>query len=204
MSKNLPTGYEDEFIWYPDLQMGYHPRDPIDYDGDYWDKYLKYDKSDMGVELTRARLDLVKRHSKSADIIDIGIGGGLFVSEMNCYGFDVNERANQWLHSNNRFKNPYQDRAHSITCWDSIEHVPDPTTLLKNVDKWFFASIPIFQSPETVKDSKHYRPGEHIWYFTHEGFIAWAGRHGFELVEWNDQETLLGREDIRSYAFKRV
>jgi hypothetical protein len=203
MNGSLPTGYEDNFIWWPELGMGYHPAEPIDYDGDYWDKYLEYDKSDMGKYLTRARVNLVKEHTKTADIVDIGIGGGLFVSEINCYGFDVNKRANNWLHATNRFKNPYEDRVHAITCWDSIEHIPDPTALLNNVDKWFFASIPLFKSGDTVQESKHYRPGEHIWYFTHNGFIEWAKRHGFELVEWNDQETLLGREDIRSYAFRR-
>ena len=205
MSQSLPIGYENKLIWWPELGMGYHPQEPISYEGDYWDKYLEYDDTDMGCKLTEARVNLVKKHTTHYDLIDIGIGGGLFVSTIDCLGYDVNTKANQWLSSVNRFKDPYIGKVTAITCWDSLEHIPDPSALLNQVEDWVFASIPVFDDNGTyVTHSKHYRPGEHIWYWSHDGFINFMARHGFILRDCNDDETKLGRENIRSYAFQRV
>lgn len=106
--------------------------------------------------------------------------------------------------SEGRFTSPYTRPVKAITCWDAIEHVPDPVTLINNVEEWFFASIPVFQNGESVTSSKHYRPGEHIWYWTHAGFVNFMYQCGFRMMECNTKETDLGREDIFSYAFKRV
>jgi len=204
MNLNLPNGYDNRLIWWPELGMGFHPQEPMDYDGDYWEKYLEYDKTEMGAALTKARVELVQRHTDTGEIVDIGIGGGLFVRTMDCFGYDVNKKANAWLMEEGRFKSPYTRSVKAITCWDAIEHVPDPITLINNVDEWFFASIPVFQNGDSVTSSKHYRPGEHIWYWTHAGFINFMYHCGFKMVECNLEETKLGREDINSYAFKRV
>ncbi len=52
--------------------------------------------------------------------------------------------------------------------------------------------------------SRHFRRDEHYWYFTDAGLCVWMDRHGFQLRERDNIETLLGREDISSYAFERV
>ncbi len=205
MNQSLPTGYENNLIWWPELGMGYHPQEPISYDGDYWEKYLEYDNTDMGRDLTEARVNLVKKYTTNDDLVDIGIGGGLFVRTMDCQGYDVNAKANQWLLSTNRFKDPYTRPVAAITCWDAIEHIPDPVALLNQVEEWVFASIPVFNYDGTyVTSSKHYRPGEHIWYWSHNGFVKFMSKHGFKLRDFNDDETRLGRETIGSYAFQRV
>lgn len=203
MKISLPNGYENKLIWWPELGMGYHPAPPIDYDGDYWEKYLEYDKTEMGRKLTEARCKLVRQHTHAKCLVDIGIGGGLFVRTLSCYGYDVNRKANEWLMSTNKFLDPYAKTVTAITCWDAIEHIPDPAALLRNVDEWVFASIPVFDSGDRVTISKHYRPGEHIWYWSHGGFIDFMDRNGFVLIDFNHDETKLGREDITSYAFKR-
>lgn len=203
MSRSLPIGYEDDLIWWPEKKMGYHPRAPIDYDGDYWEKYLVYDATELGEKLTQARCNLVKKHTDKYGLVDIGIGGGKFVRDMDCLGFDVNLKAIAWLNEQGKFQDPYVKRVKAITCWDAIEHIPDPGALLRNVDEWVFASIPVFESGDKVTSSKHYRPGEHIWYFTHEGFIHFMHRHGFQIMDLNDDETRLGRESIMTYAFRR-
>jgi len=204
MNLNLLIGSQDELIWWPELGMGFHPRNPIDYDGDYWEKYLEYDNTEMGKKLTEARCGLVLRHTNNADLVDIGIGGGLFVKMMDCHGYDVNAKANEWLIKSGSFRNPYTRPVRAITCWDAIEHIPNPVALLNNVKEFVFASIPVFDSGEKVTCSKHYRPGEHIWYWSHGGFIDYMKRNGFDLLESNYDETKLGREDIMSYAFKRI
>ena len=55
----------------------------------------------------------------------------------------------------------------------------------------------------SIRDSKHYRPGEHLYYFTELGFAQWMARHGFELLEVSNFETKAGRDSILSFAFRR-
>lgn len=204
MQTSLPNGWEDSLIWCPEKQMGFHPREPISYQHDYWEKYLGYDNSPMGEALTAARKELVDFYH-SGDIVDIGIGGGKFVSSMGArgFGFDVNTDAINWLMANNRFCDPYASNVDAISCWDSLEHIPCPEALINQVNKYVFVSLPIFNNPNTITESKHYRPGEHIWYWSDWGFINWFARLGFVLVEKNNMETELGREAISTYVFRR-
>jgi len=203
MTNVLPPGLAACLLWAPELGLGYHSMPPQDYNHDYFAKYIEMDESPMGAALTRIRIAMVQRHHDGGDLVDIGIGGGRFCREANVYGFDVNPAAVQWLHDNKRYRNPYQQPVESITCWDSLEHIQHPEALLACVRKWVFVSLPIFQNEKDCLGSKHYKPGEHIWYFTHAGFIAWAERQGFEMVEFNSLETKEGRESINSYALSR-
>jgi hypothetical protein len=202
MLKNLPVGYEDSFLWWPELGMGWHPASPMSYEKDYWDKYVEYDATKMGERLTDFRVKFARKFWKG-QIIDIGIGAGRFVQETNCKGFDVNNSAIKWLKNNEFFSDPYKQEVDCITCWDSLEHIAEPEKLINQVKKWVFISIPIFQNGEQAIKSKHYRPGEHIWYFTERGLIQWMARLGFSLKSHSDEETKIGREEIKTYAFFR-
>jgi hypothetical protein len=55
-----------------------------------------------------------------------------------------------------------------------------------------------------VLKSKHYRKDEHYWYFSKAGLIIFMDRLGWKLREVSDVETILGREGITSFAFRRV
>ena len=204
MQKSLPSGWGDSLIWCPEKGIGFHPADPISYEHDYWEKYIGYDNSPMGEALTAARKELVDFYYRG-DIVDIGIGAGRFVSSMGAsgFGFDINENAVSWLMANNRFRDPYSSRVDAISCWDSLEHIPVPEALIDQVNKWVFVSLPIFNNPATITKSKHYRPGEHIWYWSDSGLVKWFSDLGFVLVEKNNMETELGREDISTYVFRR-
>lgn len=161
------------------------------------------DTTPSGCALTKTRKQMVEKYLPANEIVDIGIGGGRFVEAASCRGYDVNESAVRWLRMREAFCSPYAAPIKAITCWDSLEHIDKPWKLLKQVTDWLFVSLPIFINPATIVSSKHYKPGEHIWYFTHQGFINWCATQGFELVEFNHAESDLGREGITSYAFKR-
>lgn len=157
----------------------------------------------MGKQLTYSRVGFVRKYT-DLDILDIGIGGGAFVEAADCYGYDVNEKAVSWLLSCKRFRTPYSSGVDVATFWDSLEHIRNIDGLLLNIKKFVFISIPIFDSVEHVLKSKHYKPGEHLWYYSHDGLINFMASQGFELLECNKMESDLGREGINSYAFKRV
>ena len=108
----------------------------------------------MGAALTQARIDLVRRHF-DGQVVDIGIGGGRFVTESGAMGFDVNPEAVDWLKAQERYYDPYQHHAEAVTCWDSLEHIPEPEKLLDHVGEWLFVSMPIYKDQADCLASKH-------------------------------------------------
>ena len=55
-----------------------------------------------------------------------------------------------------------------------------------------------------IRESKHYRPGEHLLYWTEKGFVDWMFEKGFRFLEKRTFEIQAGREDILSFAFIRT
>lgn len=188
--------------WLPSEGLGFCDVTGFSYDAAYWKKYRELDDSECGAKLTAARLELVARHW-AGNVVDVGIGGGRFVRERGCMGYDVNPHAVRWLRDGKRFRDPYQQPIDAATFWDSLEHIADPAALLQSVRRWVFVSIPIFRNADEVLRSKHYKPGEHVWYFTKDGFLRFMERFGWRCEEVNAAEIAAGREDILSFAFTR-
>ncbi|HGO9514175.1 TPA: methyltransferase domain-containing protein [Pseudomonas aeruginosa] len=201
MTASLPNGLTDCLLWSEELGMGFHPRPPMDYSGPYFEKYQALDATPMGTALTTARVDMVRRHF-DGEVLDVGIGGGRFVVESGGKGFDVNEEAVQWLKSRNAYADPYKGVA-AITCWDSLEHVPDPEALVRSVGEWVFVSMPVYKDQADCLKSKHFKPGEHLHYWSVRGLVGWFAKMNFGCVEINERESELGREGITSFAFRR-
>ncbi|HBP6284445.1 TPA: methyltransferase domain-containing protein [Pseudomonas aeruginosa] len=201
MTASLPHGLTDCLLWSDELGMGFHPRPPMDYSGPYFEKYQALDATPMGAALTAARVDMVQRHF-DGEVLDVGIGGGRFVIESGGKGFDVNEEAVQWLKSRNAYADPYKGVA-AITCWDSLEHVPDPEALVRSVGECVFVSMPVYKDQADCLKSKHFKPGEHLHYWSVRGLIGWFAKMNFGCVEINERESDLGREGITSFAFRR-
>jgi len=201
MNRNLPPGLTDCLLWSDQLGMGYHPRPPMDYTGSYFAKYQDMDATEMGELLTAARVDLVRKYF-DGDVVDIGIGGGRFVTDSGSRGYDVNPEAVAWL--GDRYLDPYESGADAVTCWDSLEHIHEPEKFLDTVKKWLFVSMPTYQNQTDCLASKHFKPGEHIWYWTVRGFINWCSRNGFAVYEVNTMETDIGREGITTFVCCRI
>lgn len=162
------------------------------------------DITPVGAMLTALRIGLVNSFY-SGPILDIGIGGGKFVTDRaETDGYDVNTEARAWLMNRGKFRDPYVGRVAAITCWDSLEHIDNPGSLLRNVDRFVFVSIPIFLDAAHVLVSKHYRKTEHYWYFTAPGLIWFMDQFGFGLAGSNVMEQSVGREDIGTFVFERV
>jgi hypothetical protein len=190
--------------WDETLERGFYPVDPTGvYDASYFDKYRSYTDTEMGRDITSARVGLVNRHY-AGSVVDIGIGCGDFVQAMpGAFGYDVNPTGIQWLKDRHLWCDPYEFPVNAVTCWDSLEHIKKPELLLNYVRKWVFVSIPIFEDKAHVLRSKHFRPDEHFHYFTHLSFIRFMSDQGFGLVEYNEMESDLGRDGIGTYAFRR-
>jgi len=191
-------------LWLPELQLGFlaEPPTPGLYDASYWETYRERDKGPVADELNFERIMLVRRHFQGMDLVDVGIGGGRFVNEMACLGWDVNPYAVEWLRQSGALRDPRSQPVEAVTMWDSIEHMVDPGEILRNVRSWAFISTPIYKGPGDAINSKHFKPGEHLWYFTVGGLCEFMRVHGFALFESNEMECKW-RESIGSFAFRR-
>jgi hypothetical protein len=151
-----------------------------------------------------ARVEFVARHYKGM-LCDVGIGSGAFIICRGplTFGWDVNPVGIQWLKQRHRYADPMITPFPAISMWDVLEHIPNFVPLLKNVGRWLFLSLPIFRDATHALGSKHFRPDEHCWYFTRDGLVWLMNKLGFMLMEENDEETKIGREDIMSFAFHK-
>lgn len=184
---------------------------PVPYDAAYFEKYVGYENTRRGEMISEMRCDMVDRHCfacKSIRVLDVGIGSGAFITAMhkrgwmNTRGTDINPVALEWL--NHRGLNWDMKPAEVLTFWDVLEHIPDPRELFDlHRPRYIMISMPVYKDEASVFTSKHYRPGEHCWYFTVQGLIRFMKRYNYICSEMSDLETRAGREDIFSFAFRR-
>lgn len=227
----LPSAYAscapygaEHFTWHPEAGYGtlFMPpspsapssKRPALYDRQYWLEYQRRDATFAGAALTAARLRMVRRHVCAnpydrppiTELTDFGIGGGRFmlVAGLLARGYDINPCAVRWLKSLERWVPWYRTEHPVATFWDSLEHLRDPAKALRRCTGHVFVSLPVFVSREDVLASRHFKPGEHLWYFTPDGFVDYMRLQGFECLEHNDMETQLGRSSIGSFAFRRI
>lgn len=199
---------ESALIWLPQYGVGYYPVKETPYDEAYFDKYVTYSNTEMGKELTKKRAEFVNKYFNGI-LIDIGIGCGDFIKYRTenfgvTYGFDINPVAVKRLQESNKFLDPYSNKVKAVSLWDVLEHIHDQQKLLDMVEEWVFVSMPIYKDGEQVLRSKHFKPQEHCWYWTQAGLIRWMFAKGFSLAGVSNFETELGREDIETFAFKRI
>lgn len=209
MTKFYNASNGNVLTWDEELGMGYLQSNAGDstYDEGYWNQYMKLRNTDMGKALTKARCELTKKAGARPDnTLDIGIGNGQFVDEFGCNGFDVNPYAVKWLKSIKKFSTPEHDYGYEwFTMWDVIEHIePEEfVKILKHNHKGIVLSTPIYKSFDDVITSKHFKPNEHILYFTTQGIIMYMEYYGYKCTEMSTIESQLGRHSIGSFIFEK-
>lgn len=195
-------GYSYPLLWREDLGFGFLKSDGYNYGEEYWEKYQTY-VNDMGIQLSLARLDFIKKNIFTvSDLCDVGIGNGQFVDLVKCKGFDINPIAKTWLEENGFYADIYAEKFETLSFWDVLEHIEDPTSLLEKTEN-IFTSIPIHKDINDCLASKHLRPGEHIWHFTERGIKNFMSIFRYSVIDSSNFETILGRESILSYYFKK-
>lgn len=178
----------------------------VNYDADYYDKCRSYEASEIAERINAGRLALVERFHGQRDVLDVGIGSGDFIKRRpRTLGYDVNPVAIEWLKRQDLWATPDEELFDAFTLWDVVEHLETPEHILRHlpVGGWLFLSLPIFDDLASIRASKHYRPGEHLQYFTAPGLRAWLHAHGFDELAHSTFEIDAGREAIHSFAYQR-
>lgn len=182
----------------------------VPYDASYLAKVEAYEGTEIARAVNRGRVELLQRHlPEGSPVLDIGAGTGAFVHEarragFEAKGYEVIPGAVERLKVAELYaEDPGEFLA--VTLWDSIEHMDAPEVVLKRVRRSasLFASIPVFEDLRAIRGSKHYRPGEHLYYWTEQGFVDWMALYGFRHLETSGHERKAGRENIGAFAFRR-
>lgn len=180
----------------------------VDYNQDYFNKYISYEDTDISKKLNNFRTSITSKYCNS--VLDIGIGSGEFIKKYQnkIFGYDVNPYAIKILKQKNIYVDPYLDNLDDIdgfTMWDVLEHIKNPDILLNKIpkNKIVIVSIPVFDNILKVKQSKHYRPNEHYYYYTISGLIGFFSEMNYIILEVSDQESVCGREKIMSFVFQK-
>lgn len=182
----------------------------VAYDADYLAKCEGYADDPVAIAVNAGRCALLARHlAADSSVLDVGTGSGAFMRCATAWGycmrgFDVIPETVARLKAEMLFADDI-GRFDAVTLWDVLEHMPDPGVCLSQVrdGALVFSSVPVFSDLRAVRKSKHYRPGEHLYYFTAPGFIWWMAGYGFQLIEQSDHEVRAGRESIGAFAFRR-
>lgn len=183
----------------------------VEYDEGYLAKCKAYEGSDIARAVVSGRLGFLSRHvGAGASVLDVGVGSGEFLHAAISHGYaakgyDVISSVAERLW----FAGIYgcsSEGFDAVTMWDSIEHMEDAEPWLVKIKNGavLFVSLPIFTDLKRIRESKHYRPGEHLYYWTAQGFIEWVEQFGFRLIERSNHESESGRESIGAFAFRRV
>lgn len=187
--------FQDKFITY-------------DYGESYWQNYNNIEETETAKKLNEFRKNISVKYAST--ILDIGIGSGAYLKTINCkkYGYDVNPYAIEWLKENKMFHDPYSDDNSSIDgfcSWDVLEHIENPNILLSKLPlkSFLFVSLPVFPNLEMVHLSKHYKPNEHLQYFTTKGVINFLQLSGFDVVEIRSDESQIGRESVMTFVAQK-
>lgn len=185
--------------------------EPFPYEDSYADEYYRREVTAIGYALHYARMEMVRRHG-AARVIDVGIGSGQFLrmawaAGVTAFGTDLCPKAVTYLKAEGAYLEPGQCAGQGIdtaTLWDSIEHLPDPQGFLRELAvRRVLISVPLMEDIMDVGLSKHFKPREHLMYWTEHGFRRWMEHYGWSLQEFNRIEVTIGREQVGSFCFTR-
>lgn len=146
------------------------------------------------------RWDFILSYTKAKSVLDYGSGVGWFRAfRPEGVEVDTYDKASypQTGISSSRY---------DVVCfWDVLEHIANFKEIepVLNSTKFVALTIPIKPPKVNLKNWKHYKPGEHLHYFTLEMLDDFFETYGFERIEEGKLECP-PRVDIWSCLYKKV
>lgn len=139
-------------------------------------------------------LNVIAKHQEvmftDSSVVDFGCGSGEFLYEMSTrlsgtmYGIDINgyplpigEKGS--IKSVSSFKDIPDDILFT-SFFDSLEHVPDYITTVKEaaaISKYIVISTPWLVEGQELKGWRHFKPNEHLHYFSARGLTLALNRN---------------------------
>lgn len=168
------------------------------YDIEYYENLLRiYSKT--AEEISHLRWHFLVAHIKPLDkVLDYGSGVGWFRA-WRPPGVTV------WSYDLGLYPQTGIDIvSYDVTCfWDVLEHIRDFKELeaILALSKNVACTVPIIPE-EGLAEWKHFKPGEHLHYFTKDSLLALFDKYDFSLVVDIDVECP-PRTDVMTFLFSR-
>ena len=188
-------------LWQPDFE-------PFDYGDSYVAGYADKPTRDMAY----LRLGFLSAfYSQRGKLLDVGAGDGAFVraalqAGFDAYAQDIAER-NDGLPRVTALDGEFD----VVTCFDSLEHFPDLLQIFRAKAAVYVVTIP--HRPQDLTDDnvgewRHYKPDEHLHYFSKESLGLFFHRAGYRLVAYASVEDAIrkgpgGDSNTMTYIFQR-
>ena len=177
----------------------------IKYDCDYYYNLLRI-HSGSAEKICKARWNFIKTNIDDGDNIMSALDYGCGVGFMKAFAPD-------WLDTENidtyDIMNIPQtgiraDRYGIVLMYDVLEHIPDFTDVMPVLNKTNYVAVTVPMKPAKMKweNYKHFKPGEHLHYFTPDLLEHIFEVMGFRLVASGSPECP-PREHVESFLFKR-
>lgn len=153
------------------------PRVAVRYDAGYVAAYDRYPTEAMAF----LRAGFLKGFAGGGRLLDVGYGNGAFVRAAAACGFDAYGADLHGVDYGVREVSLETDdsRWDVVTFFDSLEHFPefDLVRSLLRRSRFVLVSLPC-RPPEFPRDRswKHYKPGEHLHYFSPGSLTALVGK----------------------------
>ncbi len=143
--------------------------------------------------VAKLRLKNSYKLKEGSKLLDFGCGHGAFVNECRkkgvvAYGCDISDECSTEYRYRGRIEDIHfpTDNFETVTAHDVLEHIPDPLTALKEIFRIvkeggdFYIDMPDFYCNVGVK---HWKPMEHIWFFSIEEMIQLVESVGFHHMK---------------------
>src|ERR1035437_1863088 len=190
-------------IWQTDLRV------KAVYDADYI--HQRYDAYDTTAIMSYLRAGYLRAHVPLGPLLDVGYGNGAFLKAATACGY---EGFGADVHGCDYgiVEHPLvsEQTYRGVTFFDSLEHFPDfaPVRDLAQRTDYIVISYPCRPTwfPDD-KEWKHYRPGEHLHYFSTRSLCRLFQQ--FTLVSSIDLEDAVrgklskGEQNIQTLVLKR-
>ena len=176
----------------------------IEYNIDYYEGLIKL-QAKTGEDIALRRWDFLKDIEVNK-VLDFGCGAGFFRTHrpegvvVDSHDIMPVPQTGMRLHE------------YDLVCfWDVLEHLPTFDSVkqmlnAKNV-RFVAATVPIVPARmvnhKSIETWKHWKPGEHLHYFTKETFTDLFYSFGFKLIKHGTPECP-PREDAETFLFERV
>lgn len=163
------------------------------YDAAYHKKFFDRAQTELGRRIYQTRWDFVQRHvPEGGRLLDYGCASGAFHKAAPkgflTEGYDVNPHTGFSKTLDLGF-----EHFEIVTMWDSIEHLHNPVGKIQELmPEWLFITTPNLESVRgDIHAWKHYRPGEHLYYFDCHSLREILEDTGYSIIEINYEEGFL-------------
>lgn len=181
---------------------------PFKYGGEYATAYNQR----PAIEMSWVRIAHLFRFARTGKILDIGYGNGEFIRQAlkagyQAFGYDTHSDATDLP-----VVKDTSGRWDIVTFFDSWEHIED-IGFIDQIDAGLFVvtvpNLPPLADEAFIRIWKHYKPNEHLHYFTRDSILRFLSRHGYTLLDVSDIEDVIRKpsggpfSNTLTYTFKR-